>query len=112
MDPYITAAAVYFSAVTAQSVSKHMCMRLMHGHILAALNALSFIPVFLGIIYDTFDEPEKCRNIPIPNPCLTQLESNKLKPKLISKHGNSISHSGFNYSNNRISGLSFSKALT
>ena len=40
--------------MTAQSVSKDMCKCLMHGHILAALNALRFIPVFLGISYDTF----------------------------------------------------------
>ena len=46
--------SVYFSAMTAQSVSKHICKRLMHGHILAVLNALSFIPVFFGITYDTF----------------------------------------------------------
>ena len=46
--------SLYFSAMPAQSVGKQMCKRLMHGHILAALNAISFIPVFRGITYDTF----------------------------------------------------------
>ena len=46
--------SLYFSAMPARSVGKHMCKRLMHGHILAVLNALSFMRVFCGITCDTF----------------------------------------------------------
>lgn len=76
-----------------------------------------FLDLFWNGLLDFFPYP--CEHNPSPYHFLerTRVEQYDIVPvwtgpKLISKHGSSISHSCFNYPSKRISGLFFSKALT